>query len=835
MIKIFLIGKGLNMEEYIDSWFSLSDEPPRIETNQNVVSESHEQEKKGFEIPEEIAVLPLDENVLFPELVLPWVVHGEKWVKLVNDAVLGNKMIGVLTLRTLKEDGDTTLSPQDFYEIGVVGRISRLLKLPEDAIQILVFGLNKFRVIKWIQWDPYPLAKIEIIKEEEVRSDETEALVRNILTLFQKVVELAPYLPKEIFVAAMNIKQPSRLAHFVVSNLNLDVESKQNILSTNELIEKLKKVNYYLTRELDILQIGSKIQTQIQSEMAKTQREYFLREQLKAIQHELGEMDEKTIELHEVNEKIAKAKLPPEVLKEVEKELERLARIPPVSAEYPVIRNYLDWITELPWSISTKDSLDLKKAEKVLNEDHYDLEKVKERILEYLAVGHLKKDLKGPILCFVGPPGVGKTSLGKSIARALGRKFVRISLGGVRDEAEIRGHRRTYVGALPGRIIQGIRKAGSNNPVFMLDEVDKIGLDFRGDPSAALLEVLDPEQNSNFVDHYLAVPFDLSRVIFIATANILDTIPPALIDRMELIRIPGYTDPDKIAIARTYLIPKQCKENGIENQEVKISDEILVKMIREYTREAGVRNLERTIATVCRKIAKEVASGAKGPFIVDEEKLREYLGKRVFFDEVMSGKGRVGVATGLAWTQTGGEILFVESLVLPGKGNLILTGNMGEIMQESARIALSCVRERAKKWKIDEKFYEKNDIHIHVPAGAIPKDGPSAGITLVVSMVSSLSQIPVIHSIAMTGEITLTGKVLPIGGVKEKSLAAYRSGIKEVVLPQENENDLDDIPVDVRKKMKFHLVKTIDEVLKITLKKPAPVVKKKKVSYLQEK
>ncbi|NLJ50507.1 MAG: endopeptidase La, partial [Candidatus Atribacteria bacterium] len=594
-------------------------------------------------------------------------------------------------------------------------------------------------------------------------------------------------------------------------------------------------VNYYLTRELDILQIGSKIQTQIQSEMAKTQREYFLREQLKAIQHELGEMDEKTIELNELKEKIEKAKLPPEVLKEAEKELERLSRIPPVSAEYPVIRNYLDWITELPWNISTEDRLDLKKAEEVLNVDHYDLEKVKERILEYLAVGHLKKDLKGPILCFVGPPGVGKTSLGKSIARALRRKFVRISLGGVRDEAEIRGHRRTYVGALPGRIIQGIRKAGSNNPVFMLDEVDKIGLDFRGDPSAALLEVLDPEQNSTFVDHYLAVPFDLSKVIFIATANILDTIPPALLDRMELIRLPGYTDPDKIAIARTYLIPKQLKENGIENQTVTISDEILIKIIREYTREAGVRNLERTIATVCRKIAKEVASGKTGPFIIDEDHLRKYLGKRVFFDEVMSGKDRVGVATGLAWTQTGGEILFVESSVLSGKGNLILTGNMGDIMQESARIALSCVRERAKKWKIDEKFYEKNDIHVHVPAGAIPKDGPSAGITLVVSMVSSLSQIPVKHSIAMTGEITLTGKVLPIGGVKEKSLAAYRSGIKEIVLPQENENDLDDIPVDVRKKMKFHLVKTIDEVLKITLKKSPRVIKKKKTSSLQEK
>ena len=816
-----------------NAWFTLPDDSTDIPSSKTVSAEVLDQDKKAFDIPGDIAILPLEENVLFPELVMPWVVHGEKWVKLVNDAVLGNKMIGVISLRSKKEENGE-LSPADFYDIGVVGRISRLLKLPEDAVQILVYGLNKFRIIEWVRWDPYPIVKIEPIKEEEVRTDETEALMRNIISLFQKVVELAPYLPKEIFIAAMNIKQPSRLAHFVVSNLNLDVDSKQDVLATADLIDKLKKVNYFLTRELDILQIGSKIQSQIQTEMAKTQREYFLREQLKAIQRELGEMDEKTSELNEVREKIEKAKLPPEVQKEAEKELERLSRIPSVSAEYPVIRNYLDWLSELPWKISTEDNLDIRLAEKVLNEDHYDLEKVKERILEYLAVHNLKKDLKGPILCFVGPPGVGKTSLGKSIARSLGRKFVRISLGGVRDEAEIRGHRRTYVGALPGRIIQGIRKAGTNNPVFMLDEVDKIGLDFRGDPSAALLEVLDPEQNSTFADHYLGVPFDLSHVIFIATANILDTIPPALLDRMELIRIPGYTDPDKIAIARKYLLPKQSRENGIEQHTFTINDDILLKMIREYTREAGVRNLERTIATVCRKIAKEVASGNQGPFTIDEEALRRYLGKRTFLDEVMSGKDSVGVATGLAWTQTGGEILFVESAVLPGKGSLILTGNMGDIMQESARIALSCVRERAKKWKIDEKFYEKHDIHVHVPAGAIPKDGPSAGITLVVSMVSSLSRIPVRHNIAMTGEITLTGKVLPIGGVKEKALAAYRSGIKEIVLPQENENDLEDITQDVRKKMKFHLVKTIDEVLKITLKKPSRTMKKKKTVEMSE-
>ncbi|MEI6157640.1 MAG: endopeptidase La, partial [Atribacterota bacterium] len=610
-------------------------------------------------------------------------------------------MGGVIAVRPWKEERPGYLTSSGFCDVGVVGCISRMLKLAEEAVPILVFGLAKFRILDWVRWNPYPVARIELIKEEDVRSDESEAMMRNIVTLFQKVVELAPYLPKEIFVAAMNIKQPSRLAHFVVSNLNLDVESKQSILATTDLIEKLKKVNYFLTRELEILQIGSKIQSQIQTEMAKTQREYFLREQLKAIQRELGEMDEKTSEVNEVREKIEKAHLPLEAQKEADKELERLARIPPVSAEYPVIRNYLDWLSELPWKISTQDNLDVQLAARVLDDDHYDLEKVKERILEYLAVGKLKKDMKGPILCFVGPPGVGKTSLGKSIARALGRRFIRISIGGVRDEAEIRGHRRTYVGALPGRIIQGIRKTGMNNPVFMLDEVDKIGQDFRGDPSAALLEVLDPEQNSTFVDHYLGVAFDLSRVMFIATANILDTIPPALLDRMEVIRLPGYTDPDKISIARKYLISKQCRENGIEEKDLIIEEEILLKIIREYTREAGVRNLERTIATLCRKVAKEVASGKQGPFTIDEKVLQLFLGPRRFFDEVMSGRDSVGVATGLAWTQAGGEILFVESAVLSGKGQLILTGNMGDIMQESARIALSCVRERVKKWKVD--------------------------------------------------------------------------------------------------------------------------------------
>ncbi len=803
--------------EWNNAWFILEEGLTEEEKNSFQENSPSLEENKENEFPEELPILPLKDNVLFPEIALPWVVTGEPWVKLINDAVLDKKILGVISLRG--EAKGEKLSPEDFYEIGVIGKVSRLIKLPEDAVQVLILGLVKFRVKEWVRWEPYPVAKIEIIKEEETKSDEVEALVRNVVSLFQQVVELAPYLPREAFITALNINKPSRLANFIASNLNLDVESKMELLSTPDLSTRLTKLSFYLTRELEILQIGSRIQSQVQQEMAKTQREYFLREQLKAIQQELGELDEKSSEIKELKEKIESLDLPPEVRKEAEKELERLSRLSPNSFEYPVIRNYLDWIIELPWKVSTEDNLDIDLAKKILDEDHYDLEKVKERILEYLAVYKLKRDIKGPILCFVGPPGVGKTSLGKSIARALGRKFVRVSLGGIRDEAEIRGHRRTYVGALPGKIIQGIRKAGTNNPVFMLDEVDKIGADFRGDPASALLEVLDPEQNYSFVDHYLDVPFDLSRVMFIATANVLDTIPPPLLDRMEIIFLSGYTDLEKIAIAQRYLIPKQCEENGLRVEDVIIEADIIRKIIREYTREAGVRNLERSIATVCRKIAKEVAQGTQGPFVIDEEKLREFLGPRRFLDEVMERQDEIGVATGLAWTESGGEILFVETVVLPGKGNLLLTGNMGEIMQESAKIALSCVRARAGEWNIPPDFYEKNDIHVHVPAGAIPKDGPSAGITMVVSMISALARVPVRHDLAMTGEITLTGKVLPIGGVKEKVLAAYRAGIRKVVLPRENEKDLQEVPEEVKKVMNFFLVENINQVLELALAK----------------
>ncbi|MEN3202394.1 MAG: endopeptidase La [Atribacterota bacterium] len=770
-------------------------------------------EKRDREFPEEVPILPLEDNVLFPEIAFPWVVQGETWVRLVHEAVLRDKIVGVIALRRKPESGFP--SPEDFYEVGVVGKISRMLRLPEEAVQILVFGLAPFVIKEWIRWDPYPVARVEIVRLEEIHTDEVEALKRNILSLFQKVVELAPYLPKEAFVTAMNIKEPARLAHFVAFSLNLDVAGKQEILASFDLVEKLKKVTYHLTRELEILQIGSKIQAQIQKEMAKTQREYFLREQLKAIQRELGELDERGGEITRLKEKIEELGLPKEVKEEVEKELNRLSHIPTTSPEYPVIRNYIDWILELPWNRSTEDVLDVELARKILDEDHHDLEKVKERILEYLAVCQLKKDLRGPILCFVGPPGVGKTSLGKSIARSLGRKFVRISLGGVRDEAEIRGHRRTYVGAMPGRIIQGLRRAGANNPVFMLDEIDKIGLDFRGDPAAALLEVLDPEQNEAFVDHYLGVPFNLSRVLFIATANVVDTIPPALLDRMEVIFLSGYTDQDKLAIARKYLIPKQCRENGISENLLHLPDETILTIIREYTREAGVRQLERSIAAVCRKVARRIASGESGPFVVTIGLLREFLGPQRYSKDALPLEGKVGVATGLAWTEVGGEVLFVETVVLPGKGNLILTGNMGKIMQESARIVLSCVRGRSRKWNIPEDFYEKNDIHIHVPAGAIPKDGPSAGITMAVSMVSALTKNPPRRGIAMTGEVTLTGQVLPVGGIKEKVLAAHRVGIGEVILPKENAKDLEEIPTEVRQETRFHFVGTVDEVLNL--------------------
>jgi len=622
----------------------------------------------------------------------------------------------------------------------------------------------------------------------------------------------------------LNMPDPGSLADFIAANIALNGEEGQEVLEAIDVTERIKKITTFVNKELEVLQLGSKIQSEAQGEMSKAQREFYLREQLKAIQKELGETDERTVEINELKEKLAEAKLPPEASKEAERELNRLASMPPAAAEYTVSRTYLDWLINLPWLKSTEDNLDIGQATQILDEDHYDLDKVKERILDYLAVRKLKTDMKGPILCFVGPPGTGKTSVGHSIARALGRKFIRISLGGIRDEADIRGHRRTYVGALPGRIIQGLRRAESNNPLFMLDEIDKLGADFRGDPSAALLEVLDPEQNFTFVDHYLDVPFDLSKVMFITTANIIDPIPPALLDRMEVIELPGYTEREKLQIARKFLIPKQLDENGLTAQQIKLNNEVVLSIIQHYTKEAGLRNLEREIGTVCRKVARQVAEGKKKTSVVTLNKLHDFLGPRKFRYEVAEEADEIGVATGLAWTPVGGDVLFVEAALVPGKGHLILTGKLGDVMQESARAALTyirslCTRPEFSKgiFKVSDDFYEKHDIHIHVPAGAIPKDGPSAGITMAVVLASVVTGRLVSKDIGMTGEITLRGKVLPVGGIRDKVLAAHRSGLKRVILPRENEKDLEEVPQEVKDRLELIFMDNVDEALNIAL------------------
>ncbi|MCX7920271.1 MAG: endopeptidase La [bacterium] len=803
-------------------------------------------EKQKAEVPEKLAILPLRDTVVYPYMVAPLVIAREKSVKLIDDALAGTRIIGIVAQRKPEIDDPT---PADVYEIGVAATILKMLKFPDGSIRLLIQGLTRIRIKKFVAVTPYLTARIEVIPDKTEHSVELEALMRNVLDLFSKIVSLAPHMPDELQIAAMNLKDPSKMADLIAANLNLTVAEKQTILETIDTKERLKKLSVFLTKELEVLELGSKIQSQVKTEIDKTQREYVLREQLKAIQKELGESDERTMEIAEFQQKIKDAKMPELVEKEALKELNRLAKMPPAAAEYTVSRTYLDWLVSLPWSKSTTDTLDIKQAHAILEEDHYDLDKVKERILEYLSVRKLKADMKGPILCFVGPPGVGKTSLGRSIARAMGRKFVRLSLGGVRDEAEIRGHRRTYIGALPGRIIQGIRSAESNNPVFMLDEVDKIGIDFRGDPASALLEVLDPEQNFSFVDHYLDVPFDLSKVFFITTANILDTIPSALRDRMEVLHLPGYTEEEKLQIAKKYLIPKQIQENGLSPELIAFEDTAIQRIISDYTREAGVRNLEREIGNICRKVARRFAeslssasaakpSGPDTPPVtttpqtesppkldlshipqtkIIAENLSDYLGPAKFFPEVAERHSEIGVATGLAWTQTGGEILNIESTKMRGKKGLTLTGQLGDVMKESAQAALSYVRSRAQALAIPEDFFENYDIHIHVPAGAIPKDGPSAGITMATSLASLMTERPVRHDIAMTGEITLRGKVLPIGGVKEKVLAARRAGIKTVILPKKNEKDLLDVPENIKQEMRFIFVETMDEVLNAAL------------------
>ncbi len=773
-------------------------------------------EEEQANVPETLPLLPVRDTVIFPYMILPLFVGRETSIKAVDEALAKDRMIFLATQKVATDDNP---NPEGIYSVGTAAMVMKMLKLPDGRVKILVQGLAKGIIKEYLQEKPLFMVRIQRVVEPALGqvSLEAEALIRSVKEQSEKVLTLKGILSPDVLAILDQIEEPGRLADLVASNLKLKIEEAQKVLETFHPLQRLKKVNEYLSKEVQVSTMQAKIQSQAREEMSKTQREYFLREQLKAIKSELGDIDEKTQEINELREKIKKAKMPPDVEKEGNKQLNRLEQMHPESAEATIVRTYLDWLVEIPWSVSTIDNLDIKKAKQVLDEDHYDLEKVKERILEYLGVRKLKEKMKGPILCFVGPPGVGKTSLGKSIARALGRKFTRISLGGIRDEAEIRGHRRTYIGSLPGRIIQGIKTAGSNNPVFMLDEIDKVGADFRGDPSAALLEALDPEQNFAFSDHYLNVPFDLSKVMFITTANILDPIPPALKDRMEVLTLAGYTSEEKLKISKQFLFPRQLEENGIRKEILSISDEAFLKVISHYTKEAGVRNLEREIASICRKAARRIAEEEKGPFHVTGLNLHKYLGTPKFLPEDELEVNEIGVATGLAWTSVGGEILHVETTTMKGKGNLTLTGHLGDVMKESAQAALSYARSKGKEYDLDHDFYEKIDVHIHVPAGAIPKDGPSAGVTMATSLVSALMRIPVRKDVAMTGEITLRGRVLPIGGLKEKTLAALRAKIKNIIIPDQNRKDLEEIPPYIRRKVNFVFVKNMDEILKVAL------------------
>jgi ATP-dependent Lon protease len=775
------------------------------------------QEAKGsqVEIPDVLPLLPIRDIVIYPYMMLPLFVGRDVSIRAVEESLSRDRLIFLVAQKNSAEE---TPNPADINRVGTIASIMRMLKLADGRVKILIQGLSKGEIDTYLRERPFFEVKIRKVIEPTVQEVpiEVEALMRTAKEKIEQILNLKN-LPPEIVMVTDNISDPGVLADLVASNLRLKIEESQAILEIFDPIERLKKVNELLSRELELSTMQARIQNQAKEEMSKTQRDYFLREQLKQIQQELGEGDERTEEINELKKQIDKAKMPAEVKREAEKQLKRLEQMHPESSEASLVRTYLDWLVELPWSKKTKDNLNLKKAKQVLDEDHYNLEKIKERILEYLAVNKLRRKLKGPILCFVGPPGVGKTSLGRSIARALGRHFVRVSLGGVRDEAEIRGHRRTYVGALPGRIIQGIKQAGSNNPVFMLDEIDKVGADFRGDPSAALLEVLDPEQNHAFSDHYLNLPFDLSNVLFICTANILDPVPPALADRMEVIQLSGYTNEEKLEIARKYLMPRQLEDNGISSKHLEISDDAVLRIIAEYTKEAGLRNFERELASICRKIARKIAEEKKELTRVTRANLHLFLGPPKFLPEAEQEHHEIGVATGLAWTSAGGEVLYVEASLSKGRGNLTLTGQLGDVMKESAQAAVSYARAHARKLGIEEDFYQKLDIHIHVPAGAIPKDGPSAGITVATALISALTKRPVSRDVAMTGEITLRGRVLPIGGLKEKSLAAFRAGIKTIILPDRNEKDLDEIPKTLRRKLRWIVAENMSDVLKTAL------------------
>lgn len=773
-------------------------------------------EVKTDKLPEILPILPMIDAVLFPKMVLPLLVIQKRSIQLVDEAMSQNRIIGLVVAKEPIKEGKYT--KKDLHEVGTSALILKMAKTEDNKLQLLTQGMERFRIKEFIKGKPYPRARVEYVKDADKKDKEITALMSNLISQFTRVAELSPGLPPEIVTMAKSIQEPGILADMVASTINSSLEEKQAVLEIFDTKKRLKQVTRLINYQLEILELGNKIQSQVKGDMDKRQREYYLREQLKKIKEELGEKDEASVEVDDYRAKIEEKNLPEEARKEAERELDRLSRMHPSSAEYTVASTYLDWLTTLPWHDSTKDNLDIKMAKKVLDNDHYGLKKPKKRVIEYLAVRKLKPESKGPILCFAGPPGTGKTSLGNSIARALGRKFVRISLGGVRDEAEIRGHRRTYVGALPGRIIQGIRRSGSNNPVFMLDEIDKVGSDFRGDPSSALLEVLDPEQNFSFSDHYLDVPFDLSKVMFITTANILDTIPPALRDRMEVLQLLGYTLDEKIKIATKYLIPRQRDAHGLKANQISFTKGALKQIITGYTREAGLRNLEREIAAVCRGVAAKIAEDETVSSKIGIDDIPKYLGPVRLISDVKSRISTPGIALGLAWTPTGGELLFIEATSMKGKKVLTLTGQLGDVMKESATAALSFIRTNATSLKIDEDFFETSDIHLHIPAGAIPKDGPSAGVTMLTALVSLLTQKTIQKDLAMTGEITLRGQVLPVGGVKEKVLAAHRSGIKTLILPKQNEKDLEGIPEKVKKEINFHFVDKMMDVLKIALK-----------------
>jgi ATP-dependent Lon protease len=787
------------------------------ETDKDDLISIIEEDEKGAAIPDILPLMPVRDIVIFTDMLLPLFVGREKSVLAVEEAVSKD---GFIFLATQKETGVENPKPDQIYEIGTIGRVLRMLKLPDGRVKALVQGVAKARIIQYTRKKSLYRVRHEIIAQVPVKemTIEIQALMRNVRENSEKILAFRGEMTGDVSAILESIEDPGKLADLVASNLRLKIDESQMVLEVTDSVERLQKVNDLLSREVDLSSMQAKIQSNVRDEIAKSQRDYFLREQVRAIHKELGESDEKALEIEEYQKKIKRAKMSKEAETEALKQLKRLEQMHPDSAESSIVRTYLDWLVEMPWSKSSKDDINIKEAKKILDADHYGLKKIKERILEYLSVRKLNPKMKGPILCFVGPPGVGKTSLGRAIARAMGRKFFRISLGGIRDEAEIRGHRRTYIGALPGRILQGLKQCGTNNPIFMMDEIDKLGSDYRGDPSSALLEALDPEQNSSFSDHYLNLPFDLSKVMFVLTANMTDTIPSALLDRMEIIMLSGYTEEEKTVIAEKYLFPRQLKENGIKARNLQISPVALQQIIAEYTSESGVRNLERELGTLCRKVARKLAEAQKGPFTISKNNLHKYLGIPKYITEMDQEESQAGLATGLAWTQVGGEVLYVEASLIGGKGEMILTGQLGDVMQESARAAMSYARTKLAQFGIEENVFENQDVHIHVPSGATPKDGPSAGIAMATALISILSNKPVNKYVAMTGEITLRGRVLPIGGLKEKALGALRAGIKTIVIPEKNKRDLDEIPLYVKKKINFIPVKNMSEVLDIAFK-----------------